>query len=97
VDHLAHAALVAAVLATGCVHVEATPERVSVWVLGQGAAATGCPSSATPVMGGTATAGAIHGTDAGSPCTSVEGGPISTTLGTLLGTIGGALAGWLVP
>lgn len=92
------ALFVAALLAVGCVSVEATPERVAVRALGQVAVATGCPATARPPLGGTAEAGV--GPDpvvrSGSPCVAVQGAPISSQLGTVLGTLGGTLAGWLL-
>lgn len=89
------AALLAALLCAGCASVEATGASVRVHTLGQVAVAVGCPTTARPERGGTAEAGDGVGA-AGSPCVSVQGGPISSQLGTVLGTIGGTLAGWLL-
>lgn len=93
------ALLVAALLAVGCVSVEATPERVAVRALGQVAVATGCPATARPPLGGTAEAGV--GPDpvvrAGSPCVAIQGASISSTMGNAIAALLGLLSASLIP
>lgn len=96
-DDLALTVLVAALLLTaflwlvGCATVEATPDTVVVHVLGQAEVATGCPAGS--VDDGAVTTAGLDGVWAGSPCVTVRGGPISSTLGNVLSAVAGLLSG----